>query len=127
MWPTWLMVAIETCLTYIWKFIYGEYFWIWDYMIRSIHIQLVLIFLLTMHHHFHFYSSWLNFLFLWFWQKQIENGGKHLCSVVYGSLPPETRTRQVLLLFAFICLWSEIELILHLCKSSFRWDIFVFL
>ncbi|XP_022854284.1 ATP-dependent RNA helicase SUV3, mitochondrial isoform X4 [Olea europaea var. sylvestris] len=27
-------------------------------------------------------------------KKQIENGGKHLCSVVYGSLPPETRTRQ---------------------------------
>lgn len=27
-------------------------------------------------------------------KRQIENGGKHLCSVVYGSLPPETRTRQ---------------------------------
>ncbi|CAK9154409.1 unnamed protein product [Ilex paraguariensis] len=27
-------------------------------------------------------------------KKDIENGGKHLCSVVYGSLPPETRTRQ---------------------------------
>ncbi|GAV80610.1 Helicase_C domain-containing protein/SUV3_C domain-containing protein [Cephalotus follicularis] len=27
-------------------------------------------------------------------KKQIEKGGKHLCSVVYGSLPPETRTRQ---------------------------------
>ncbi|KAA8548665.1 hypothetical protein F0562_000349 [Nyssa sinensis] len=27
-------------------------------------------------------------------KKKIENGGKHLCSVVYGSLPPETRTRQ---------------------------------
>ncbi|GFZ08876.1 ATP-dependent RNA helicase [Actinidia rufa] len=27
-------------------------------------------------------------------KKLIENGGKHLCSVVYGSLPPETRTRQ---------------------------------
>ncbi|PON80013.1 Helicase, C-terminal [Parasponia andersonii] len=27
-------------------------------------------------------------------KKQIENGRKHLCSVVYGSLPPETRTRQ---------------------------------
>ncbi|PWA49221.1 Helicase, C-terminal [Artemisia annua] len=27
-------------------------------------------------------------------KKQIENDGKHLCSVVYGSLPPETRTRQ---------------------------------
>ncbi|XP_021828197.1 DExH-box ATP-dependent RNA helicase DExH16, mitochondrial isoform X2 [Prunus avium] len=27
-------------------------------------------------------------------EKEIENGGKHLCSVVYGSLPPETRTRQ---------------------------------
>ncbi|CAH9105125.1 unnamed protein product [Cuscuta europaea] len=27
-------------------------------------------------------------------KKQIERGGKHLCSVVYGSLPPETRTRQ---------------------------------
>ncbi|CAA2969891.1 Hypothetical predicted protein [Olea europaea subsp. europaea] len=27
-------------------------------------------------------------------KKQIENGGKHLCSVVYGSLPPETRARQ---------------------------------
>ncbi|KAK0608891.1 hypothetical protein LWI29_037612 [Acer saccharum] len=25
---------------------------------------------------------------------KIETGGKHLCSVVYGSLPPETRTRQ---------------------------------
>ncbi|KAL6571480.1 RNA helicase [Orobanche hederae] len=27
-------------------------------------------------------------------KKRIENGRKHLCSVVYGSLPPETRTRQ---------------------------------
>ncbi|XP_021692039.2 DExH-box ATP-dependent RNA helicase DExH16, mitochondrial isoform X2 [Hevea brasiliensis] len=27
-------------------------------------------------------------------KKKIESGGKHLCSVVYGSLPPETRTRQ---------------------------------
>ncbi|GKV17780.1 hypothetical protein SLEP1_g28241 [Rubroshorea leprosula] len=27
-------------------------------------------------------------------KKQIQDGGKHLCSVVYGSLPPETRTRQ---------------------------------
>lgn len=27
-------------------------------------------------------------------KRQIENGGKHLCSVVYGSLPPETRTKQ---------------------------------
>ncbi|KAB2067538.1 hypothetical protein ES319_A09G233100v1 [Gossypium barbadense] len=27
-------------------------------------------------------------------KKKIETGGKHLCSVVYGSLPPETRTRQ---------------------------------
>ncbi|KAK4265579.1 hypothetical protein QN277_026610 [Acacia crassicarpa] len=27
-------------------------------------------------------------------KKRIENEGKHLCSVVYGSLPPETRTRQ---------------------------------
>ncbi|XP_027121322.1 DExH-box ATP-dependent RNA helicase DExH16, mitochondrial [Coffea eugenioides] len=27
-------------------------------------------------------------------KKQIEAGKKHLCSVVYGSLPPETRTRQ---------------------------------
>ncbi|XP_057758693.1 DExH-box ATP-dependent RNA helicase DExH16, mitochondrial [Arachis stenosperma] len=27
-------------------------------------------------------------------KKKIENQGKHLCSVVYGSLPPETRTRQ---------------------------------
>ncbi|XP_041026541.1 DExH-box ATP-dependent RNA helicase DExH16, mitochondrial [Juglans microcarpa x Juglans regia] len=27
-------------------------------------------------------------------KRKIENGGKHLCSVVYGSLPPETRTRQ---------------------------------
>ncbi|XP_015888107.2 DExH-box ATP-dependent RNA helicase DExH16, mitochondrial [Ziziphus jujuba] len=27
-------------------------------------------------------------------KRDIENGGKHLCSVVYGSLPPETRTRQ---------------------------------
>ncbi|XP_075477018.1 DExH-box ATP-dependent RNA helicase DExH16, mitochondrial isoform X2 [Primulina tabacum] len=26
--------------------------------------------------------------------RQIESGRKHLCSVVYGSLPPETRTRQ---------------------------------
>ncbi|KAL6970446.1 RNA helicase [Sarracenia purpurea var. burkii] len=26
--------------------------------------------------------------------KEIENGRKHLCSVVYGSLPPETRKRQ---------------------------------
>lgn len=28
-------------------------------------------------------------------QKEIQGGGKHLCSVVYGSLPPATRTRQV--------------------------------
>uniref|UniRef100_A0A2P2KLE7 RNA helicase n=1 Tax=Rhizophora mucronata TaxID=61149 RepID=A0A2P2KLE7_RHIMU len=28
-------------------------------------------------------------------KRGIENAGKHLCSVVYGSLPPETRTRQV--------------------------------
>ncbi|KAI3979783.1 hypothetical protein MKX01_013878 [Papaver californicum] len=27
-------------------------------------------------------------------KKEIEFQGKHLCSVVYGSLPPETRTRQ---------------------------------
>ncbi|GAB2294777.1 RNA helicase [Dionaea muscipula] len=27
-------------------------------------------------------------------KKQIETGGNHLCSVIYGSLPPETRTRQ---------------------------------
>ncbi|XP_019421241.1 PREDICTED: DExH-box ATP-dependent RNA helicase DExH16, mitochondrial isoform X2 [Lupinus angustifolius] len=27
-------------------------------------------------------------------KKKIEIHGKHLCSVVYGSLPPETRTRQ---------------------------------
>ncbi|XP_042489420.1 ATP-dependent RNA helicase SUV3, mitochondrial [Macadamia integrifolia] len=27
-------------------------------------------------------------------KKEIESGGKHLSSVVYGSLPPETRTRQ---------------------------------
>ncbi|KAL6526581.1 RNA helicase [Orobanche gracilis] len=27
-------------------------------------------------------------------KKRIESGRKHLCSVVYGSLPPETRTRQ---------------------------------
>ncbi|XP_030507347.2 DExH-box ATP-dependent RNA helicase DExH16, mitochondrial isoform X1 [Cannabis sativa] len=27
-------------------------------------------------------------------KRQIENERKHLCSVVYGSLPPETRTRQ---------------------------------
>ncbi|CAL0332073.1 unnamed protein product [Lupinus luteus] len=27
-------------------------------------------------------------------KKKIEVHGKHLCSVVYGSLPPETRTRQ---------------------------------
>lgn len=27
-------------------------------------------------------------------KKHIESAGKHLCSVVYGSLPPETRTRQ---------------------------------
>ncbi|RDY10643.1 DExH-box ATP-dependent RNA helicase DExH16, mitochondrial, partial [Mucuna pruriens] len=29
-----------------------------------------------------------------FSNKRIEKEGKHLCSVVYGSLPPETRTRQ---------------------------------
>ncbi|KAK1281543.1 hypothetical protein QJS10_CPB22g01221 [Acorus calamus] len=28
-------------------------------------------------------------------KKEIEERGKHLCSVVYGSLPPETRTRQL--------------------------------
>ncbi|XP_021859217.1 DExH-box ATP-dependent RNA helicase DExH16, mitochondrial isoform X2 [Spinacia oleracea] len=27
-------------------------------------------------------------------KRKIENEGKHLCSVVYGSLPPETRTKQ---------------------------------
>ncbi|PIA45013.1 hypothetical protein AQUCO_01700518v1 [Aquilegia coerulea] len=27
-------------------------------------------------------------------KRKIEDKGKHLCSVVYGSLPPETRTRQ---------------------------------
>ncbi|XP_020519885.1 ATP-dependent RNA helicase SUV3, mitochondrial isoform X2 [Amborella trichopoda] len=27
-------------------------------------------------------------------KKKIETSGKHMCSVVYGSLPPETRTRQ---------------------------------
>ncbi|KAK3149366.1 hypothetical protein QOZ80_3AG0216450 [Eleusine coracana subsp. coracana] len=27
-------------------------------------------------------------------KKRIESAGKHLCSVVYGSLPPETRTKQ---------------------------------
>lgn len=27
-------------------------------------------------------------------KKKIEKRGKHLCSVVYGSLPPETRTKQ---------------------------------
>ncbi|TVU45058.1 hypothetical protein EJB05_04528 [Eragrostis curvula] len=27
-------------------------------------------------------------------KKRIETAGKHLCSVVYGSLPPETRTKQ---------------------------------
>ncbi|KAK9664317.1 hypothetical protein RND81_14G033000 [Saponaria officinalis] len=27
-------------------------------------------------------------------KRKIESEGKHLCSVVYGSLPPETRTRQ---------------------------------
>ncbi|KAJ0637670.1 putative RNA helicase [Helianthus annuus] len=27
-------------------------------------------------------------------KKRIEDDGRHLCSVVYGSLPPETRTRQ---------------------------------
>ncbi|GLT60346.1 hypothetical protein SLA2020_331160 [Shorea laevis] len=30
-------------------------------------------------------------------KKQIQDGGKHLCSVVYGSLPPETRTRQAMM------------------------------
>ncbi|KAK3040549.1 hypothetical protein RJ639_028995 [Escallonia herrerae] len=27
-------------------------------------------------------------------KKKVQDGGKHLCSVVYGSLPAETRTRQ---------------------------------
>ncbi|GLT78570.1 hypothetical protein SLA2020_501000 [Shorea laevis] len=30
-------------------------------------------------------------------KKQIQDGGKHLCSVVYGSLPPETRTRRAMM------------------------------
>ncbi|GKV52914.1 hypothetical protein SLEP1_g59466 [Rubroshorea leprosula] len=30
-------------------------------------------------------------------KKQIQDRGKHLCSVVYGSLPPETRTRQAMM------------------------------
>ncbi|GKV42474.1 hypothetical protein SLEP1_g49871 [Rubroshorea leprosula] len=30
-------------------------------------------------------------------EKQIQNGGKRLCSVVYGSLPPETRTIQAMM------------------------------
>ncbi|GLT78523.1 hypothetical protein SLA2020_500550 [Shorea laevis] len=29
--------------------------------------------------------------------KQIQDGGKHLCSVVFGSLPPETCTRQAMM------------------------------
>ncbi|KAL5541522.1 hypothetical protein UlMin_009232 [Ulmus minor] len=31
---------------------------------------------------------------LYEYKRQIETGRKHLCSIVYGSLPPETRTRQ---------------------------------
>ncbi|CAM8986133.1 unnamed protein product [Rhodiola kirilowii] len=30
-------------------------------------------------------------------KKKVQNRGNHLCSVVYGSLPPETRTRQALM------------------------------
>lgn len=30
-------------------------------------------------------------------KKKIQDRGKHLCSVVYGSLPPETRTRQAMM------------------------------
>ncbi|XP_074292328.1 ATP-dependent RNA helicase SUV3, mitochondrial [Silene latifolia] len=30
-------------------------------------------------------------------KRRIESAGQHLCSVVYGSLPPETRTRQATL------------------------------
>ncbi|GKV42414.1 hypothetical protein SLEP1_g49822 [Rubroshorea leprosula] len=30
-------------------------------------------------------------------ENQIQDAGKHLCSVVYGSLPPETRTRQAMM------------------------------
>lgn len=30
-------------------------------------------------------------------KKRIEMEGKHLCSVVYGSLPPETRTKQAIM------------------------------
>ncbi|GKV42413.1 hypothetical protein SLEP1_g49822 [Rubroshorea leprosula] len=30
-------------------------------------------------------------------KNQIQDAGKHLCSVVYGSLPPETRTRQAMM------------------------------
>lgn len=30
-------------------------------------------------------------------KKRIEREGKHLCSVVYGSLPPETRTKQAIM------------------------------
>ncbi|XP_057759944.1 uncharacterized protein LOC130980277 isoform X2 [Arachis stenosperma] len=37
-------------------------------------------------------------------QKKIENQGKHLCSVVYDSPPPETRTR----VFACILLKGEL-------------------
>ncbi|XXG68040.1 hypothetical protein AAC387_Pa06g1231 [Persea americana] len=30
-------------------------------------------------------------------KREIQNRGKYLCSVVYGSLPPETRTRQAMM------------------------------
>ncbi|GAU18871.1 hypothetical protein TSUD_228610, partial [Trifolium subterraneum] len=39
-------------------------------------------------------------------KKRIEREGKHLCSVVYGSLPPETRTRQ------FIWFWCYFMVLL---------------
>ncbi|XP_038883919.1 ATP-dependent RNA helicase SUV3, mitochondrial isoform X2 [Benincasa hispida] len=31
------------------------------------------------------------------YKKEIESKGRHLCSIVYGSLPPETRTRQAMM------------------------------
>lgn len=71
----------------------------------------------------------LNLYILYCQQKEIEAGGKHLCSVVYGSLPPTTRTRQVSPLFFFIYLLIISETLpifhpftlsyLHLCQLFF--------
>lgn len=51
-------------------------------------------------------------------QKKIENQAQHLCSVVYGSLPPETRTKQVYWSYSFQELLMFLELTLFISAFS---------